>query len=65
MALFGLCFGYTNQYCPNCGYWSYLIEMEMGSEPETGIIGYETAILLFETDIILPQDEPVATSISA
>ncbi len=48
------------QSCPNSGYWSYLIEMEMGSEPEMGIIGYETAILLFETDITLPQDEPVA-----
>ncbi|AUB41524.1 hypothetical protein COO91_07572 [Nostoc flagelliforme CCNUN1] len=37
--------------------------MEMGSEPEMGRMGYETAILLFETDIILPQDELVATSI--
>ena len=48
------------QYCSYSGYWSYLIEMEMGSEPEIGRIGYETAILLFETDIILSQDKPVA-----
>ncbi|MBD2562936.1 MULTISPECIES: hypothetical protein [Nostoc] len=47
------------QYCLNSGYWSYLVEMEMGSEPEMGRIGCETTILLFETDIILPQDEPV------
>ena len=70
MALFGLCFSYKVefigalgtiiQYCPKSGYWSYLIEMEMGSEPEMGRIGYETAILLFETDIILRQEEPVA-----
>jgi hypothetical protein len=39
---------------PNSGNWSYLVEMEMGSEPEMGRIGYETTILLFETDIILP-----------
>ena len=48
------------QYSPNYGYWSYLIEMEMGSELEMGIIGYETSILLFSADIILPQDEPIA-----
>ncbi|WP_109010725.1 hypothetical protein [Nostoc commune] len=53
-------FGTIIQYCPNSGYWSYLIEREMGSEPEIARIGYETAILLFETDIILPQNDPVA-----
>ncbi|MEA5603783.1 hypothetical protein [Nostoc sp. UHCC 0252] len=41
---------------PNSGNWSYLVEMEMGSEPEMGRIGYETTILLFEADIILPED---------
>lgn len=30
--------------------------MEIGSEPEMGRIGYETTILLFETDIILLED---------
>ncbi|MBD2509064.1 hypothetical protein H6G91_17510 [Nostoc muscorum FACHB-395] len=38
---------------PNSGNWSYLVEMEMGSQPKMGRIGYETTILLFETDIIL------------
>ncbi len=33
--------------------------MEMSLEPEMGRIGYETTILLFEIDIILPQHEPV------
>ncbi|MEH1969212.1 hypothetical protein [Nostoc sp.] len=28
------------QYCPHSGNWSYLVEMEMGSEPEIGRIGY-------------------------
>ncbi len=41
------------------GHWLYLVEMEMGSEPEMGRIGYETTILLFETDIILLEDYPV------
>ncbi|MDF5707470.1 MAG: hypothetical protein PUP90_07235 [Nostoc sp. S4] len=36
----------------NCGHCSYLVEMEMGEQPEMGRIGYETTILLFETDII-------------
>lgn len=39
--------------------------MEMGLEPEMGRIGYETTILLFETESILPQDEPVLAYISA
>jgi len=38
------------------GRYSNLIEMEIGSEPEMGRIGYETTILLFETDIILLGD---------
>jgi hypothetical protein len=33
--------------------------MEMGSEPKMGRIGCKITILLFETDIIFPQDEPV------
>ncbi|WP_341527973.1 hypothetical protein WKK05_01035 [Nostoc sp. UHCC 0302] len=40
--------------------WSYLVEMEMGSEPEMGRIGYETTVSLFETDIFLPEDYLVA-----
>lgn len=33
------------------GRWSYLVEMEMGEEPEMGRIGFETMILLPETDL--------------
>ena len=32
---------------------AYLVEMEMGEEPEMGRIGYETTILLFESDLNL------------
>ncbi len=42
------------QYFHNSEYWPYLVEMEMGSEPEMGRISCETTILLFETDIIFP-----------
>jgi hypothetical protein len=35
----------------NAGKWLYLVQMEMGPEPEMGRIGWETTILLFETDI--------------
>ncbi|MBD2410461.1 hypothetical protein FACHB389_35325 [Nostoc calcicola FACHB-389] len=44
----------------NSGHWSYLVEMKMGAEPEMGRIGYETTILLFETDIILLEEYPLA-----
>ncbi|MBD0387564.1 MAG: hypothetical protein ICV54_13830 [Nostoc sp. C3-bin3] len=47
------------QYFHSSKYRSYLVEMEMGSEPEMGKIGCETTILLFETDIIFPQYKPV------
>ena len=46
-------FGTIRESHLNSGNWSYLIEMEMGSELKMGRIGYETTILLFETDIIL------------
>ncbi|MCC5651736.1 hypothetical protein LC609_18265 [Nostoc sp. XA013] len=42
------------QYFHSSECWSYLLEMEMGSEPKMGRIGCETTILLFETDIIFP-----------
>lgn len=38
---------------PNSKTWTYLVEMEKGEEPEMGRIGYETTILLFETDLAL------------
>ncbi|MBW4429060.1 MAG: hypothetical protein KME50_32805 [Nostoc desertorum CM1-VF14] len=46
------------QYFHSSECWSYLVEMEMASEPKMGRIGCETTILLFETDIIFPQHEP-------
>lgn len=33
--------------------WTYLVEMEMGPEPNFGRIGCETMILLPEEDLIL------------
>ncbi|BAY91983.1 hypothetical protein FDUTEX481_00991 [Tolypothrix sp. PCC 7601] len=36
---------------PNSATWAYYVEMQMGDEPEMGRIGYETTILLLETDI--------------
>jgi hypothetical protein len=33
--------------------WTYLVEMEMGPEPNFGRIGCETMILLSEEDLIL------------
>jgi hypothetical protein len=38
---------------PNSQSWTYLVEMAKGEEPEMGRIGYETTILLFETDLAL------------
>jgi len=34
------------------GSWTYAVEMAMGPEPEMGRIGYETTVLLDETDLI-------------
>ncbi|OWY64419.1 hypothetical protein B7486_47425 [cyanobacterium TDX16] len=36
---------------PTAGTWSYTIEMDMGNPPEMGRIGFETTVLLDETDI--------------
>lgn len=33
--------------------WTYLVEMAMGPEPEMGRIGYETTLLLNESDLML------------
>ncbi|MBH8564540.1 hypothetical protein I8748_20530 [Nostoc sp. CENA67] len=48
--------GIIKDYLPEAGTWTYLIEMEMGLEPEMGRIGNETRVLLPETDICLSQD---------
>lgn len=33
------------------GMWAYAVEMEMGPPPESGRVGPETTILLYETEI--------------
>lgn len=43
--------GIIKNYCLDAGSWSYAVQMEMGPEPEMGRIGYETTILLNETEI--------------
>lgn len=35
----------------SAGKWLYLVEMELGPEPEMGRIGPETTILLYQTDL--------------
>lgn len=36
---------------PSSGTWTYAVEMEMGPLPEMGRVGFETTILLQESDI--------------
>ncbi|MCU0534110.1 MAG: hypothetical protein MUD14_09465 [Hydrococcus sp. Prado102] len=43
--------GTVKTYQPDSGTWLYLIEMEMGPEPDMGRIGNETRIFLPEADI--------------
>jgi hypothetical protein len=48
--------GTIKSYQSEAGSWSYLVEMEMGPEPDMGRIGYETTILLTQADISLWED---------
>ena len=48
--------GTVKSYQPQVDSWSYLVEMEMGPEPEMGRIGYETTILLSQCDLLLWED---------
>lgn len=44
--------GTVKSYQPNSNNtWIYAIEMEMGPEPDFGRVGFETTILLHETEI--------------
>lgn len=43
--------GIIKGYLAEANTWTYLIEMEMGLEPEMGRIGSETTVLLPEIDI--------------
>lgn len=36
---------------PESGTWTYVVEMELGPEPDMGRVGSETTILLLEADI--------------
>lgn len=38
-------------YHPDANSWRYAVEMELGPEPDFGRIGYETTILLNESEI--------------
>ncbi len=44
--------GIIKTYQQESGRWTYVVEMEMGPEPESGRIGYETTVCLFETELI-------------
>lgn len=48
--------GVVKTYRPDSGGWSYTVEMDMGPEPEMGRIGYETTIVLPETDMAASGD---------
>ena len=43
--------GIVRSYRPECGTWTYLIEMALGLEPNFGRVGAETMILLTEADL--------------
>jgi hypothetical protein len=45
--------GIVKNYRQESGTWSYLVEMELGSEPDMGRVGYETMIWLPEPDLFL------------
>lgn len=43
--------GTIKDYRSDSGTWAYAVEMELGPEPEMGRMGFETTILLHETEI--------------
>lgn len=49
--------GVVQTYRPDSGGWIYTVEMEMGPAPDVGRIGYETTIVLPETDMAPFRDE--------
>jgi hypothetical protein len=49
--------GAVKNYQFGPGYITYLVEMEMGPEPEVGRIGQETTICLFESDLKSIEDK--------
>jgi hypothetical protein len=49
--------GKVRHFQPASGGWFYTVEMEMGPEPEMGRVGYETMIVLPETDLAAQDGE--------
>lgn len=43
--------GRIKSYRPNSNTWTYIVEMEMGPEPDFGRVGGETTLVLEEADI--------------
>lgn len=43
--------GKIKNYRPDAGTWTYAVEMEMGPLPDVGRVGFETTIILYESDI--------------
>jgi hypothetical protein len=43
--------GIIKNYQQESGRWAYVIEMELGPEPASGRIGYETMVCLFENEL--------------
>lgn len=43
--------GKIKHYKPDSGTWTYAVEMEMGPLPEVGRVGFETTVILQESDI--------------
>lgn len=43
--------GIVRNYRPEAGNWTYLVEMELGQEPDFGRVGAETMVLLNESDL--------------
>lgn len=48
--------GTIKSYWTEAGSWSYLVEIEMEPKPEMGKIGYETTILLNQSDLMLQKN---------
>jgi hypothetical protein len=43
--------GIVRSYKPEANSWSYLIEMELGPEPDFGRIGAEAMVIITEADL--------------
>lgn len=48
--------GTIKNYRPEAGVWTYLIEMELGIEPDFGRVGAETMVWLPEVDLMASEE---------